>query len=434
MDLQGKKVTVVGLGKSGIAACKLLLAQGAKVNLTDCLDNQRIRAGIHKLKGETGITRIETGRHSEDLISGQDLVVTSPGVPGDSLPLRWARQQGIPVIGEIELAFAFCPAPIIAITGTNGKTTVSSLVGQIFRQAGYQCVVCGNIGIPFSAEVAWITSEQIVVLEVSSFQLETIDRFKPKVAAVLNLSDDHLDRYPNFEQYLAAKCRIFSNQDQTDWAVLNKQDSSSRLLAASTQARVIYFSQDKDYREGSRRLNSNHFAALAICSLFNIAEDIAIKVCLNFRGIEHRIEEVRQIRGIDFINDSKATNVGSTLWALSSLSRPIILIAGGRDKGSDFTAAGKEIKRKVKAMVLLGEASEKIAEALGNLTTTRKTKTLIQAVDAAFRLAESGDCILFSPMCASFDMFSDYAERGRAFKQAVQNLAQDIDKAQGSNC
>ncbi len=442
MDLRGKKVTVVGLGKSGLAACNLLIEKGARLSITDCRDSQRIRDNICSLNRKN-IVDIEIGRHTEGLIEGRNLVVTSPGVHLKSPPIIWAGKKGIPVIGEVELAFAFCPAPIIAITGTNGKTTVTTLLGQIFQAAGRKCAVCGNIGNPFSAEVMRLSKEHIVILEISSFQLETIDKFKPKVAVILNLSADHLNRHKGFDEYFAAKCRIFSNQDEKDWTVLNEKDSQKLALAAKTKARVLYFSshchceEPKATKQSKReiasltsfarndlgnRLNSNHFAALTISSLFAIPKEPAINICRQFRGLKHRMEEIRQIRGIKFINDSKATNADSTLWALNSIKEPVILIAGGRDKGSNFTALREKIKDKVRAMVLFGEAREKIEKTFAGLVLTKKTETLAQAAKEAFCLARAGDCVLLSPMCASFDMFSDYAERGRAFKRAVYSL------------
>ncbi|NQS99680.1 MAG: UDP-N-acetylmuramoyl-L-alanine--D-glutamate ligase [Candidatus Omnitrophica bacterium] len=420
MDLKGKKVTVVGLARSGLAACKLLLEKGAKVSATDCLDNQKIQESVRCLKA-SGIKDIETGRHTEKLIKGRDLIVISPGVALESPAISWAKKRAIPVIGELELAYNFCPAPIIAITGTNGKTTVSTLVGEIFRQAGRKCVVCGNIGTPFSAEVLRLISEDVVALEVSSFQLETIDRFKPKVAALLNLGIDHLDRYANFQQYLEAKSRIFLNQDQDDWSILYQDDPYKLELLAKTKARVLFFSRNRSTATGA--LNSNHQAAIAISSVFSIPKQVALKTCRRFKGIAHRMEEVRQISGVQFINDSKATNVDSTLWALDSITRPVILIAGGRDKGCDFTVAKEKIAKSVRAMILLGEARERIEQAFAGSVATETSAALPEAVQRAFELAQPGDCVLLSPMCASFDMFSDYAERGRTFKKAVHNLS-----------
>ena len=422
MDLRGKKVAVVGLGRSGVVAANLLLEKGAKVSITDCLDNQKIRENVHTLKNKKNIISIETGRHTEDLIKGQNLVVVSPGVPLDSLPVLWAKKRNIPVIGEIELAFAACCAPIIAITGTNGKTTVTTLLGQIFKDAGRKCVVCGNIGNPFSAEVARISNEHVVILEVSSFQLETIDKFKPKVAVVLNVTCDHLDRHADLGEYVRTKCRIFTNQNEEDWAVLNGKDPYKDVFALKTNARVLYFGKNKDLGKSIKYLNDNHLAALSISSLFNIPEKTAIDACRYFKGIEHRMEEVAQIREVKFINDSKATNVDSTLWALNSIERPVILIAGGRDKGSDFSPVREKFKDKVRAVVLLGEAKEKIKGALGDLVVIKNVGTIKEAVKEAFNLAEPGDCVLLSPMCASFDMFKDYEERGRVFKEEVHNL------------
>ena len=413
---------MVGLARSGMAAANLLLERGARVSVSDCLQNQRIRENVHALKNKRNIISIETGRHTEDLIKDQDLVVVSPGVPLDSLPVLWARKRKIPVIGEIELAFAACYAPIIAVTGTNGKTTVTTLLGQIFRDAGRKYVVCGNIGNPFSAELARISNEHLVILEVSSFQLETIDKFKPKVAAVLNVTRDHLDRHRNLDGYVRTKCRIFANQDEEDWTVLNGRDPYKDVFAAKTKAHVLYFGKNKDLGKRIKGLNDNHLAALSLSSLFGVPQDTAIDTCRRFKGIEHRMEDVAQIRQVLFINDSKATNIDSTLWALNSIERPAILIAGGRDKGSDFSPAREKFRDKLRAVVLLGEAKEKIKEALGDSIAIKDVTTLKQAVKEAFNLAKPGDCVLLSPMCASFDMFTDYEQRGRVFKEAVRNL------------
>ncbi|MFC1631577.1 UDP-N-acetylmuramoyl-L-alanine--D-glutamate ligase [Candidatus Omnitrophota bacterium] len=423
MKLRGKKVTVVGLARSGLAAAELLLEQEAIVSVTDCQDQLKLRENAQRLNSAQ--VEIEIGKHSQGLISGRDLVVISPGVPMDAEPIVWAREQGIPVIAEIELAYAFCPAPIIAITGTNGKTTVTSLVGKIFQEAGKRSVVCGNIGNPFSAEVSKLTSQDIVVLEISSFQLETIDKFKPKVAVILNLTIDHLDRYASFDEYVQAKCRIFANQDAQDWAVLNASLANLKLLG-NTAAGCVLFSREKFKRE-KFYYTDNHAAAIAISSLFSIPEQKAKKTCRNFKGIEHRMEQVATINDIQFVNDSKATNVDSAIWALSSIKKPIILIAGGKDKGSDFTLIKNRVKKNVRALILLGEAKEKLKQALAGTVPTEEAASLDQAVERAFGLAKAGDCVLLSPMCASFDMFSDYTQRGEVFKQLVQGLAQKLE-------
>lgn len=419
MDLRGKRVTVVGLGRSGLAASNLLIEKGARVSITECLDSQKIRENARSLN-KKGIIDIEIGRHTEDSIKGRDLIVISPGVLGHSLPVLWAKKKGIPVVGEIELAFASCCAPIIAISGTNGKTTVSTLVGRIFRRARRRCVVCGNIGNPFAAEVLGISNEDVVILEVSSFQLESIDKFKPKVAVILNLSADHLDRYADFNEYFRAKCRIFSNQTEVDWAILNKEDAYGLTMAKKTKARVLFFS--KNEAAAPPGFDDNQVAALTISSLFAVPKDGAIDTCRRFKGIEHRMERVAEFKGVEFINDSKATNVHSTLWALNSIKKPIILIAGGKDKGGNFTALRERINDSVRAVILLGEAKEKIEEAFRDTVKTLAVTSLSEAVRCALRLARSGDCVLLSPMCASFDMFSDYTERGRVFKQTVYGL------------
>ena len=424
MDLKGKKVTVVGLARSGVAACNLLLEKGARVSVSDCLDSQDIRANVAQLTNKDNIVDIELGRHTEELIAGQDLVVTSPGVPLDSLPIVWARKRDIPVIGEIELASAFCPSPIIAITGTNGKSTVTTLIGEIFKAAGRKYVVCGNIGSPFSAELDGLSSEDTVILEVSSFQLETIDKFRPKVSVILNITGDHLDRHTSFDEYLTAKSRLFSNQEEDDWLVLNKEDPHSPALAAKAKAKVAYFGKSKDLGRENKGFNNNQLAALSVSSIFAIPQEIAIDTSSRFKGLAHRLEQLGQIGEIEFINDSKATNVNSTLWALDAIKKPIILIAGGRDKGSDFTALREKTKEKVRAMVLLGEAKEKIEQAFRGRLKTYQANSLDQATEQAYRLARAGDCILLSPMCASFDMFRDYRERGDVFKKAVQDLVQ----------
>ena len=419
MKLKGKKVTVLGLGRSGLAAANFLLSQKAVVSISDCRDGKALRRNLNLLRPGK-LAEVEIGKHSRALIKSRDLIIASPGIPLNAAPFVWANKMGIPVIGEIELAYRFCPAAIIAVTGTNGKTTVSTLIGEIFRKAGKKFSVCGNIGIPFSAELPGLSADHTVVLEISSFQLDTIEQFRPKVAVLLNLSADHLDRYEDFEQYLSAKMRIFRNQSQEDWAVINADDPRKLKLAAGTKAKIVYFSKDAAGQYPG--LNSNHLAALAASELFGIQRSVAVKACRKFKGIAHRLEQVGEIKGVQFVNDSKATNIQSTLWALDYIKRPIILIAGGRDKGSDFSIAREKLARRLKAMVLLGEAREKIASSFKGALTLRRAKDLEQAVDKAYALARRGDCVLLSPMCASFDMFRDYAERGRVFRKIVQGL------------
>ncbi len=422
MELKNKKVTVVGLARSGEAVARLLSEKGARVSVSDCLENQKLCQALTALKSSSRIEKAELGRHTRNLIDGQDLVVLSPGVRLDAQPVVWARQNKIPVVSEIEAAYWFSPSPVIAITGTNGKTTVTTLIGRILRAAGKKCVVCGNIGTPFSAEVNKLTSAHIVVLEVSSFQLETIDKFRPAVAVVLNLTPDHLDRYKNIEQYAQVKARIFLNQTARDWAILNSDDPYKEYFAARAQSKIKYFSKGVEGAVIFPGFNANYAASIIASSLFSVDQQVSLGVCRRFKGIEHRLEQAGQIKGVTFINDSKATNVDSTIWALDNLKQPIVLIAGGRDKGSNFALIRPRLKNNVRAMVVFGEAREKIRDAFSDLLPIETAGDLEDAVKKALTQANKGDCVLLSPMCASFDMFDDYTHRGRVFKQIVNNL------------
>ena len=419
MDFNNKKVAVIGLGKSGLEAALLLFNLGAQVKISDCQDNESLRNNA-KISQDKNI-KIELGRNSFNFIEGSELIVVSPGVKKDSPIMIFARQSGIPVIGEIELGFLLCPAQIIAITGTNGKTTVTTLVGEILKSTGRKVFVCGNIGNPFCKDILNMTKDDLVSLEVSSFQLENIVDFKPKVAALLNFSRNHLDRHKDMQTYLDVKKRIFMNQDSNDWAILNYHSSEIRTIASEIKSKILYFnSEDKDNSEfGS---NPNYLAAIAIGSIFGISEDTYIEVFRQFRGLEHRLEYVRTINGIDFINDSKATTVDAAIWALNNLNKPVIMIAGGRDKGADFSAVKDLLRDKVKKLILIGEAKEKIRNAIDNALPTKDLDTLEEAVCFAYKTARNGDCVLLSPMCASFDMFSDFEERGEVFKDIINKL------------
>ncbi len=410
---KNKKVAIVGLARSGLACANLLFDLGARVKITDNQDNDSTRAFASQLKSPS--IKHELGKHTEEFIRGSDFVVISPGVSDTALPLAWARQEHIPVVSEIEIAWILCSAPVIAVTGSCGKTTVTTLIGKILQAAGKMAFVCGNIGNPFCGEVAKIKPDDFVVLEVSSFQLEAIDKFKPKISVILNLSRNHLDRYNNMEEYLAAKSRIFMNQDKDDCLVLNQDDSSIRELAGQTKAKVIYFS-------GNSQFDHNQSAVAGIGRILGLDENIFPKVFAEFKGIEHRMEEVAVIQEIIFINDSKATTSESCAWALSRLKGKVILIAGGKDKGIDYSVIIKPAKNKVKKLILIGQARDKIKAALGNDLALEEALTLEGAVNAAFNQAGPGDTVLLSPMCASFDMFKDYEERGRVFKQIVNDL------------
>jgi len=408
-----KKVLIIGLARSGFACANLLLSLQAKVSVTDNQENESIRKNASELSLR-GI-KVEFGKHTQDFIKDNDIVIISPGVPNESLAVKWAKELKIPIISEIELGFILCPAQIIAITGTNGKTTVTTLITKVLEKAGKRVFTCGNIGRPFSSEVGKMRKGDFVSLEVSSFQLETIDTFKPRIAAILNLSRNHLDRYSDMSDYLKAKKRIFKNQDASDFLILNQEDPLIRELANEAKAKVIYFSK-KD------NLNPNQCAVLSICEVLGIDKDLILKVFAEFKGVEHRMEEVSKLNGIKFINDSKSTTTEATVWALNNLSCPVILIAGGREKGNDYSAVLNLAKTKVKSVILIGEAREKIKKAFNDLVDLKEADSLKEAVSKAYSKAVAGDCILFSPMCKSFDMFSNYEERGKVFKEIVANL------------
>lgn len=411
-----KKVTVVGFARSGLACANLLFDLGARVSITDNKDNQSTRSNSGKLKSKE--IKVELGLHTKEFVTGRDILIISPGVPANALPIIWAGMQKIPVISEIEAAWILCPSTIIAVTGSSGKTTVTTLIAKVIEASGKKAFTCGNIGTPFSAQVSRMREGDFVCLEVSSFQLEHIKDFSPKIAVMLNFSRNHLDRHKDMKEYLDAKKRIFRNQKDDDFLVLNETDEILRGLAAEPMSKVIYFKESKEF-------NPNQAAVLAVGSILGIDKDICLKVFNGFKGLEHRFEQVAEINGIKFINDSKATVVESAVWAIKNINAPITLIAGGRHKGVDYKGILPEAKKKVKEVIVIGEAKEEIKKALSAFLTIKEAKTLEEAVILGFKDSEPGDYVLLSPMCSSFDMFSDYEERGRVFKDSVRNLAKE---------
>ena len=409
----GKKITVLGLARSGYTCASLLSRLGAEVSVSDSSDNESTRSLAGQL--DSGVIKIELGTHSEEYIEGRDLVVISPGIPDSALPVFWAKQRGIKVVSEIEVAWSLCPAKVIAITGTNGKTTVTALIGKIIEASGKTVFTCGNIGNPFSGEVEKMREGDFVSLEVSSFQLEHIVNFKPSIAVILNVSRNHLDRYADMREYLSAKKRIFMNQDSGDYLVLNQDDPAVSALADDARSKAFFFS-------GRGGMNPNQAAVLEVGSLLGIDEKIIHHVFKNFTGIEHRMEYVSNIDSVEFINDSKATTVDSTMWALNNSFVPVILIAGGREKGNDYSLLADLMRKKVRALVVIGEAKDKIKKAYGDFVFVEEALTLPEAVRKAFHKAQAGERVLFSPMCKSFDMFLNYEERGKVFKEAVYAL------------
>lgn len=427
-----KIATVVGLGISGAGAARLLNKKGWEVKITEGADTQEVRErakGLQKLRG----IKIELGKHTKDFIAGSQLVITSPGVKDNAIPLVWARELGIPVIDEIELGYRFCPCRIIAVTGTNGKSTTTTLIGEILNAAGLDAVVCGNIGLSFCEKVAHVKKNSVIILEVSSFQLQRIDKFRPYVSVFLNITQNHLDRHKNFREYLDAKLNIFKNQKRSDWAILNYEDKRLRHVNKHIRPRVLYFGDSPDINGACAKdapeilLKGGHnvrnaLAATLVGNIFKIKPEVIKSVLKKFSGLEHRCEYVAEIDGIKFINDSKATTVDAAMWAIRSFDEPVILIAGGRDKGSDFTVLKGLIEEKVRAVVLIGEAKTKIRIQLLGSAPIREAQDLEGAVNLSFNLASEGDAVLLSPMCASFDMFKNFEERGGRFKKAVMAL------------
>ncbi|MGE5197082.1 MAG: UDP-N-acetylmuramoyl-L-alanine--D-glutamate ligase, partial [Deltaproteobacteria bacterium] len=379
---RNKKVTVIGLARSGLACANLLYDLGADVIVSDNQDTCATRLASAKLKSKN--IRVELGRHTPGAIKGQDLIVVSPGVTNASPVVAWAQEFNIPLISEIEVAWSLCPACIIAVTGSSGKTTVATLIGRTLEASGRRAFVCGNIGNPFCAEVASMSAEDFVSLEVSSFQLERIKDFKPRIAVMLNFSRNHLDRHKDMEEYLTAKKRIFMNQDKTDFLVLNGQEPLLKNLIPEAKAKVIYFYE-------SEKLNPNQSAVLAVASILGLDSKLCLKALAEFKGLEHRMEYVAEIDGIKFINDSKATTLESTAWALKNISSPVILIAGGKDKGVDYGGIIQVGREKIREVILIGQAREKIEAALKNSLSVDGAATLEEAVRKAFSKAKPGD-------------------------------------------
>jgi UDP-N-acetylmuramoylalanine--D-glutamate ligase len=448
--LKNQRVLVVGLGKSGVASSLFLKAQGARVTVSDTKSQDELRGEIPKLL-DAGVT-VETGGHGERTFRGQDLIVVSPGVPVDVPSLEQAREQGVPVIGEIELAARFLKGRIVAITGSNGKTTTTTLTGEVISMGGWESLVGGNIGTAAISLVEESTDDSYVVLEVSSFQLETIESFHPFVAVVLNITPDHLDRHSTFAAYVDAKARIFENQTGEDFAVLNADDPTCVSLAGRTKAHKIWFSRKNEvetgawvrngqiiYRDGGEERDIMPVSEIKLKGAHNL-ENVLAAVCVGmltqtepsrirravqeFKAVEHRLEYVATVRGVEFYNDSKATNVDATIKALESFPANIYLILGGKDKGSDYTVLKPLLKERARRVYTIGAAAEKIESHLGGVVEVVRAGTLQSAVKRAAASAESGDVVLLAPACASFDQFDNYEHRGRVFKQTVQALAE----------
>lgn len=449
MDVKGKRILVVGLGKSGVASALFLQARGAHVTVSDAKAEEQLRQEIPALL-DKGIT-VESGGHGERTFRDQDLIVLSPGVPADVPQVGQARARGVPVIGEIELASRFLKGHIVAITGSNGKTTTTTLAGEVISMGGYETQVGGNIGTPAISLVAESTSDTYNVLEVSSFQLETIESFHPEIAVVLNITPDHLDRHRNFRAYVAAKARIFEQQRESDFAVLNAADPTCLELADQIRAQNRWFSRSGEVKSGAYVRDGKIFwkddegeqevmpvsevplkgahnlenvlAAACVGRLVGVEPHRIRRAVQEFKAVEHRLEFVAKVNGVEYYNDSKATNVDATIKALESFPSGIHIILGGKDKGSDYSVLSPLLQARARRVYTIGAAAEKIESQIAGACEIVHAETLEAAVRKAADSATGGDVVLLAPACASFDQFENYEHRGRIFKQAVAALA-----------
>jgi len=444
--VSGMRVTVAGAARSGLAAARLLAERGARVTLSE---SQADVPQATPLK-ELGVT-LELGGHRPETFAGADLVVLSPGVAPDQPVIQAARERGVPVIAEIELAYRYLQGRVIAITGTKGKSTTTALTGRILATAGFKVTVGGNIGEPLSAQVSLSTPDTFHVVEASSFQLEQIETFHPWISVMLNFSPDHLDRHPTVDAYRAAKTRIFENQENGDWAVVNADDPIVLEAARRGRARVRLFSRDKAIADGTvverdwivdraagradvrlvpmdavhligPHLINDVMAAATVGLLAGAAPAAMTAAVDTFRGLEHAMEFVAQIGGVRIVNDSKATNVESALRSIESFERDLVVILGGRFKGGDLRLLRDPLQRRAKAAVLIGESRAIFRDALDGAVRLVEADAFDAAVRAAHSLAQPSGVVLLAPACASFDMFRDYAERGRRFKEEVSKL------------
>jgi len=463
MNLKDKKIVVVGLGRTGMATARFLHQQGARVVVSDTADENKLGDSVRTMR-EMGIT-IELGPHRIGSFQDADAIVVSPGVAHTIKPIVQARSRHLPIMSEVELASKFIKEPIIAVTGTNGKTTTTELLGKMLKNSGIRAFVGGNIGNPLIEYVGSEQKMQIVVAEISSFQLDTIDSFHPKISVLLNITADHLDRYPDFEAYADSKIRIFSNQQTDDVAVLNGSDPLIRAKTKTIKSQRLYFpsliadeqgavlngkriilklNQSKtipskfripnsefripEYLDISKirlrgRHNFENACAASLAALAAGATPAGVQKTLDhFKGLPHRLEHVATVNGVRYYNDSKATNVDGVIRALDCFSKPIVLLMGGRDKGSDFSVLAEGIRAHAKELIVMGEAAESIRTALGQLLPTKSAASMEDAVITAHRDADPQDVVLLSPGCASFDWYSNYAQRGDDFRAAVEKL------------
>jgi len=449
LSLKDNHVLVVGLGKSGLSVVRYLVREGARVTVSDMKPEADLAPGPLREMKALGVT-METGEHRLGTFLGAERIIVSPGVPLDRAPLAAAKEKGIPVSGEMDLAVQIMNTPIVAVTGTNGKSTVTAFLGSLLQNAGHKVFVGGNLGTPLIDYAASGSKADVAVVEVSSFQLDTMESFSPLVALLLNISPDHLDRYPNYEAYVQSKLKIFKNQGAGDFAILNDDDDVLSAFAPPKDVSVLrYGLKKKDLRQafvegkGIRaglpgkeshffdlqkcplpgKHNVENMMAAALAGLALNAEPPVIQHTMDhFQGLPHRLEFSGRIRDVDFYDDSKATNVDAAIRSIASFDRPIVLIAGGRHKGGDYAPLVRVSKGRVKKAFLMGESKRLMAEAFEDKIPYATADDMEDAVAKAFSVAKPHDVVLLAPACSSFDMFTDYAHRGRAFKEAVERL------------
>jgi len=448
VEYNGKKALVCGMARSGIAAAKLLKSLGAEVTLQDMKKREDIAADVLNLENE-GIV-LYTGANPDDIACEQDIIVLSPGIPCDLPFINAAEAAGVSVISEVELAYGLTKCPITAITGTNGKTTTTTLTGEIMKAVYGNTAVVGNIGIPYSEEVEHLTEKDWVVAEISSFQMEKAKEFHPHISAVLNITPDHLNRHKTMEVYIAMKERVFEKQTAEDFCILNYGDEACRKMADKTAAKVFFFSSSEKLEEGiyldgenievrwgainETLINVNDLQILGVHNHENVMAAAAMAICANipldtirsvlkaFAGVEHRIEYVATVDGVDYYNDSKGTNVDASIRAVLAMKKPIVLIGGGYDKGGSFDEWTQLFPGRVKHLVLIGVTAPKVRESAEKFgfTAISDCETFKEAVDLCREKAEDGDCVLLSPACASWGMFDNYEQRGDMFKEQVR--------------
>ncbi len=447
-SLRGRDVAVIGAGASGMACVRLLVQAGARVVLADAKPREAMAEAAAEAEalGAVVLERFERSDQAPPV----DLIVSSPGVPREHPALVAGCAAGIEVLGTMELAYRLCPAPIIAITGTNGKGTTCRLLSGIFAAAGRPHILAGNIGNPLAGELAQATPETLVVLEVSSFQLEGIVDFHPRIATVLNIAPDHLDRHADLCEYLEAKTRIFANQEPGDFAIVNIDDELVRGLAATTRATRVTVADSYEMADaavidgrvttalwGRREVicpatdlalrGRHHLKNLLVASvaarLLGVAPEAIARAAREYQPPEHHMEVAGEVGGVQYINDSKASNPAAAVADLAAMDRPFVAIVGGKDKGADFAELGALLVERARAVLLIGEAADRIAQAMGEAAGAERADSLEEAIARARELAQPGDAVIMAPACSSFDMFDDYRHRGRAFGEAVRRLA-----------